>query len=188
MLLLRTLAQPILDKVGLTDAHVEVRNKALTVVGECGQKIMQAKGIQFSKSTINGKERDIAIELFTKLIDKSKTKIIAFVEAYKIHAKLPNDTIKERENICLKYGFKIVPNYRNSEVIFKTDDNISINIKQLGEINIADGKDVASIIKALNMSKKCIDEISISFTRLNIREDSECNIQKLKADLNNCSI
>ena len=69
-LLLRHDCQGALDAIGLDMLHVEVREKTLCVVGECGQTIVTVNGIQCG-TNISGKEVAYAVTLFDKFLAKN---------------------------------------------------------------------------------------------------------------------
>ncbi len=104
MLLLRQACQPLLDDKGFTQFHVEIdHNKNLAIKGECGQTIVSLSGISFTKRTITSKERDFAISLFTKFLDKNHKKLQDFVKVSKITKDIKRPRSEDYPNLQV-YG------------------------------------------------------------------------------------
>jgi hypothetical protein len=95
MLLLRKECQPILDAAGLGNLHIEVQDKCLVLVGECGKPLINVRGITFSKPAINNSERIYAVELFTQFLSKYVTDIITYIAAKKAYALTPQPVPEE---------------------------------------------------------------------------------------------
>ena len=79
---LRNDCQGALDALGLSMLHVEVRDKTLAVVGECGQTIVVVSGIQCG-SKITTKEIALAVGLFDKFLHKNSADLIKYIKAKK---------------------------------------------------------------------------------------------------------
>jgi hypothetical protein len=95
MLLLRKECQPILDAAGLGNLHIEVLDKCLVLVGECGKPLVNVRGIAFSKPTVNSTEREYAVELFTQFLSKYVTDIITYIAAKKAYALTAQPVVGE---------------------------------------------------------------------------------------------
>lgn len=93
MLLLRKECQPLLDAAGLGNLHIEVQDKCVVLVGECGKPLVSVKGISFSKPTINSVEREYAVELFDKFLAKYATDINTYIAAKKAYAVMVPPTM-----------------------------------------------------------------------------------------------
>lgn len=89
MLLLRKECQPLLNAVGLNNLHIEIQDKCLVLVGECGKPLVSVKGISFSKPTINSVEREYAVELFEQFLTKYEADITAYITDKKAFALIP---------------------------------------------------------------------------------------------------
>lgn len=81
MLLLRQACQPLLNELGLSDLHVTIQDKTLTVVGYCGKPIVAISGIQFSKNSVSNAERDFAVSLFQQFLVAYGKELKDFVTA-----------------------------------------------------------------------------------------------------------
>lgn len=99
-LILRQKTEQLLKDAGLPEFHVQINNKYLTIVGQCGQTIVTARGIQFSKNVPSNAEIDYAVELFATFLEKHvdtlkeyKTARMAEKAAIDLNAKMVN-TIK----------------------------------------------------------------------------------------------
>lgn len=93
MLLLRKECQPPLNAVGLNNLHIEVQDKCLVLVGECGKPLVNVKGISFSKPTINSVEREYAVELFEQFLTKYETDITVYISAKKAFSLITIPTL-----------------------------------------------------------------------------------------------
>lgn len=89
MLLLRKSCQEILDANGLSMLHVEIQNKYMCIVGECGKNVVSISGISFSSTRMNSNERAYATQLFAKFITKYIDKL---KELIKLRANIKNIT------------------------------------------------------------------------------------------------
>ena len=94
-LILRKWSQPLLDKEGLDDLHVEVRDRVLCLTGSCGKTVLMVSGIRFNNKTLTKVEIEYAIELFTTFINKHGKAIKVYVdkkkELYEIVQPKPED-------------------------------------------------------------------------------------------------
>lgn len=88
---LRNDCQGALDALGLSMLHVEVREKTLAVVGECGQTIVMVNGIQCG-SSITTKEVALAVGLFDKFLHKNSADLIKYIKAKKASAGMIQPT------------------------------------------------------------------------------------------------
>jgi hypothetical protein len=84
-LILRRECQEVLDAADLHNFHVEIINKYLAIVGECGKPLVTISGIQFSRGTPSKAEIPYAVELFNAFVTKYK---LLFEEFTKIKADL----------------------------------------------------------------------------------------------------
>lgn len=120
-LLLRHDCQGALDAIGLDMLHVEVRDKTLCVVGECGQTIVTVNGIQCS-SNISNKEVAYAVALFDKFLAKNAKDLIKFIKAKKASVGMVQPTYGN-------YTFKNETNYTtkpNSVTYYLNLDNVTV--------------------------------------------------------------
>lgn len=187
MLVMRVQTQPILDKVGLTEAHIEVSNRQMVIVGECGQPLINIKGIQFSRSTINGKEREIAIELLSKFIDKNKKDIEHYLAEKKAYKKLVCPTEEDLNDICIRHGFKVSKRNYNFIVSFTVED-ITISLNKEKQIFTSSAFNVSKIIKEFILTEKCIVELQDTIESINRYNESAEKLQNLRNSLGTCSI
>ena len=119
---LRHSCQETLDALGLNMLHVEVRDKTLTIVGECGQTVVTVNGIQCSLS-ITTKEIAIAVELFDKFLYKYGKDLVNYVTAKKASTGLLQPTYG-------KFTFKSEVNYSlnpNNLSYYLTLDSVSVH-------------------------------------------------------------
>jgi len=77
-ILIRQQAQELLDKVGLNNLHVAIKNKVLTLVGPCGQPLLPISGIAFDTNAPRKAEIPYAIELFAKFLDTHAPQIVEY--------------------------------------------------------------------------------------------------------------
>lgn len=80
-LILRQKTEQLLKDAGLPEFHVQINNKYLTIVGQCGQTIVTARGIQFSKNVPSNAEIDYAVELFTAFLERHVDTLREYKEA-----------------------------------------------------------------------------------------------------------
>lgn len=90
-LILRSLAQPYLDNLGLSKYHVEVTTgeNTLTVVGECGKPLVYLYGVKFSKSAPDRTEIDLALPLLKDFLDLKYKEITEYITAATLLAETP---------------------------------------------------------------------------------------------------
>ena len=89
MLLLRQACQPLLNELGLSDLHVTIQDKTLTIVGSCGKPLVAISGIQFSKNSASNAERDFAVSLFQQFLVTYGKELKDFVSAKQEFLSLP---------------------------------------------------------------------------------------------------
>lgn len=104
MLLLRKACQPLLDGAGLKDLHVGVSphgQRALSLVGKCGQTLVVIGGIAFSKNTITNKEREYATELFAKFLKQHAEVLSEYIKEKKAFSLLELPVLPKRKGVLV---------------------------------------------------------------------------------------
>jgi hypothetical protein len=100
MLLLRKECQGALDALGFIEAHVEVQEKQLVIVGECGNTIITLPSITFYNTKVTKAEREYAVILFNKALTKYRDDFKLFREAREALPEQP----KEPKGFGVRYG------------------------------------------------------------------------------------
>lgn len=95
MLLLRQACQPLLNELGLSELHVTIQDKTLTVVGSCGKPLVAISGIQFSKNSASNAERDFAVSLFQQFLIAYGKELKDFVTAKQEFLSSPEPQLPE---------------------------------------------------------------------------------------------
>ena len=145
-LILRKECQTSLDKLGLTELHTEVKDKYLTLVGECGKTLIVISGISFTTSTPNKATIAYAVELFDKFLTKHSTSIISAVNLVKEVATLQKpisvgDNPTELDNTCKR-------TLSNGATVIYQDTKIYGGTKLYGSINTLETIDLVAKDKA----------------------------------------
>jgi len=185
MLMLRKDCQPLLDAIGMVDAHVEVDkyNKSPKIVGSCGKSIVDLSGIVFSKNTINASERAYGVELIGKFLEDNKDKfeeLLKLSESLETYRKMsiPTGTYK------INYGeaIEILDDVSGDKSgIVVTLENINVNLTTLGHY----ANDISRLIERYADKILEIKEYLENKKRENKVQDEICN---LKSAIYKCSI
>lgn len=187
MLLLRQDAQKVLDSFRLTDLHVTLTNKTLTLAGICGKPLVIIQGISFSRNTVNEKERIFAIELLEKFLTIHASIIEKFIIDKKTFLALPE--------LILPTNWKYDENsYRTCNVIYYfKDEPTPFSITELSMPKITtNGKISAYSIQEL---KTINTELEKSLTHVNdwvkeyiVRREYNKELDKRLTTIQTCDI
>ena len=188
MLLLRQSAQPILDQIGLSELHVTINNKCLTIVGPCGQPVVSISGIQFARSTVSADERDFATELFAKFITKHGKAIIEYVSArqqFNALAKpaLPDGAYSTGNNSGLVYvtfPTDFIQSDRSSKnnMSIYADGNISFNVTV----------DMKKMLYHLPQLTQMMEDTEKYISSLDAYKKEENRLNEMKMTISSCTI
>lgn len=190
MLLLRKSCQEILDANGFSMLHVEIQNKYMCIVGECGKNVVSISGISFASTRINSDERAYATQLFAKFITKYVDKIKALINAkkalidFKDKMTYLGDICKVESNVFYENGkasrkeFTVVFNTRHKAKICIKKDSIKIN-------DYLSFKDFNFIVSEIE--EDCRFAINV------IQELEECEkleeaVREVEKDIQSCNI
>lgn len=191
MLLLRKSCQEVLDAHGLDMLHIEVQNKYLCIVGECGKNIVSINGINFTKSKINENERDYATELFYTFIKKYKKKLKALINA----RKALKDSVKPKTpefgtlNIETLYINGV---YRKKENTLKCKAKIdgyefNFTVKEKG-IKLNDYVTIGAFSIIDSILSPYIREALLFIQALDEYEKLEETVKEVENDIQSCNI
>lgn len=170
-LLLRKECQETLDDVGLFELHVSVKNKTLTILGECGKPIVSISGIQFASTSPKKLERDYAVLLFNEFINKNKKAILELV-----HEK------KE----LIKLNKAVIPSGFRSYGTYLIRDNIKLF--ESGEIEINKKFLFTDLNEVRKQIEKCIKDTGKYFDDLRKYKKKEKEISELSKKVMSCDI
>jgi hypothetical protein len=184
MLLLRQSCQPLLDSAGLSDLHVSIENKCLTIVGSCGKPIVTIGGIKFSRTTVSAEEREFATSLFDKFLIKYNSDIVAFITAKKafLATKKPELPVGAKtSNFSTSMRFVQWPD------IAVSDGKGTINCYEDGRIYFGTAFPYLKMVDNLHL--KAIVRASIDYCKkMTDYSKLESDLAKLQSELANCSI
>ena len=190
MLLLRKSCQEVLDAHGFDMLHIEVHNKYLCIVGECGKKIVSISGISFANTRINENERIYATELFAKFIDKYKDEIKKLIllrkELIDFQSKMTclDDICKVDTNTTFIDGKGLIKEFT---VIFNSKHRAKLYVKK-DSVKISDYLSfedfnclVAEIEEDYKFAKNIIQE-------LEKKQEIENEIKEFEIHIQSCNI
>ena len=180
-LALREKSQPLLDKNGFHNYHVGISDsKDMQVLTECGQLVVNVKGVKFSRLEPTLKEREYALELFDAFLVKHNRMLKEIIRA---KTEAQNIVAVEHE------GFS-TPRYRSdkTEAIYSFDKRNSITFDSEGKVKIDMSfktvKEFNAFKIPLRMSKQAKEIID---ARIAMAKNSKV-IQELNAELTKCAI
>lgn len=152
-LILRQKTEQLLKDAGLPEFHIQINNKYLTVVGQCGQIIVTARGIQFSKNVPSKAEIDYAVELFETFLEKH----IDTLREYKKARMEEKTAIDNRDKVAsnIKFPLRSVGNIvyldtvGNSSVQITLDNNgeLKFNLGNLRPNSITEWENTIKLMK-----------------------------------------
>jgi hypothetical protein len=185
MLLLRQTCQPILDSYGLSELHVVIQDKTLTIVGSCGKPLVAIGGITFSKSSISEKERTFATELFETFMVKYSADIIKYVTEKKAFAALPE--------LILPKDFMLNSSYSNYclQIDPGTYQGMIIKIDPTGQMSVSTDKLTFTpniIVELIQAVAKGIPDCIAYLTEHESRRNTANTLDSQRATLAKCDI
>lgn len=183
MLLLRKECQVILNKAGLNDLHINVRNRYVHLVGKCGQDLMCLNGINFSKTSISVVEREYAVELIQEFVDKHGVKIAEYIKAKKQAGEKPLlDVTTIHPKLTLS----------GSTVYYMATSKISLcYFTDKGKISMSsriDSIHVDKVIEGLQEAKQIQKEIVKAYKEVDAWNYKQTALRLQKAELIKCDI
>lgn len=175
-LLLRKGCQPLLDELDLEFLHVDIQNKCLCVVGECGQCIVTISGIKFNGTTPKTAEIEFAVELFQSFLTKHKDKLKEAIDAKKAFKLLEIPKIPEE----YKSKYKSDGEFRNKELKYSYychDKSMSF-----------EGKISPERLKIILQDVTMIESADAYWLELQAYQEQQKEVHKLISELQNCNI
>lgn len=190
MLLLRKECQPLLDAVGLGNLHIEVQDKCVVLVGECGKPLVSVKGISFSKPTINSVEREYAVELFDKFLAKYATDINTYITAKQAYALVIPPTMSFDFVLgtnTVGYGTNMRTHHSASFKVTFDTTTINVTVTEFG-VTFSGAIPVAELETLADRLRDNICAADAYITDIGIYTDEGKRIEELRNKLAACDI
>ena len=144
-LLLRKECQEVLDNIGLSTYHAEIKwirpsqwskekkGRFLSIVGECGKELVTLHGITFSRSSPSKAEIVIAAELLQEFLSNHRKTIKDLIQIGAVANKIPTQPacMSAVDNVFSGY---VVDSKRLSYIddVFKITIDVKGDIKNVG--------------------------------------------------------
>ena len=130
-LILRKTCQSVLDDNGLGQYHVDIsQDKFLSIVGECGQPLVNISGISFHKFQPTRIEIDYAAELLDGFIGSHMEDIQNFIKQRDAFSKLTEPTYNDDK---FYMGNVNTYNYMSTTITY-TDNIFKVIINREGKV------------------------------------------------------
>ena len=190
MLMLRKMAQSVLDKNGLNTLHVGIESggfKALQLRGECNKVVVTISGIPLKKTTITAKEREYAVELLAAYLAKYTKHIKEYmVQLKKLSVtEIPTPIGRTSDFVFNSYGGTLYTSLkspiggRSSIQLDKTGKVVEWNIKAKTP------EEAYAMVGNLEERLKNVRPAIAKFVKYSA---IVTKVNKLKATLNSCAI
>lgn len=195
-LILRRTCQPILDKAGMQNFHIEMneQQRVMEITTECGKSIVSVKGVNFSRKSPGKAEIEYAAELLEAFIMKYKKAILKYValkDVYDAIAPVPMYAADESykilyQRILTKNGsdYNYTIEYKDAPFLISlnTDGEVT-NIS----IDLTTTTGITAILKKKFNRTKAIQATDILAAFIYRKEEAE-KLEKVSAKLNECKI
>ena len=189
-LILRQKTEQLLKDAGLPEFHVQINNKYLTIVGQCGQTVVTARGIQFSKNVPSNAEIDYAVELFATFLEKHvdtlkeyKTARMAEKAAIDLNAKMVSAIKAPLRSVgTTLYLDTSVLTGNAVQLVLTPSGELSCYLGSVGTRSLADWEGYIKLMKKYSAAAKNIleaaKEVNKASTATNVIRNklSTCNI------------
>lgn len=177
-ILIRKQCQELLDANQIPFVHVEIRNKTLTLVGQCGKPLVSISGIRFATNNPTKAEVAYATELFQSFLAQHATTIKTFIEAKKAFSE-KEEPVYQGQGEKQQY-FPVRISYSSEDGVCKVTlypDQMTINISS------AD-----SVSDFFPFMLSCEADALPYFTALKEYREEEAKVADLASQLNQCNI
>lgn len=176
-IIIRQQCQPLLDAANLSDLHVDILNKTLTIVGPCGQPILTISGIRFDANAPKKAEISYAVELFSQFLEVHKEKILHFIQAKRAFSELPQPEYTGTLGRPATYGRKAV-NYPNC-----------IKVEASGEVSISTtlSSDL-TLDQLIEQVNAAIEDSTLYVAQYKAYTEAERELTTLQSQLTKCDI
>lgn len=188
-ILLRKECQPILDKAKLSELHVDIVEKTLTIVGGCGKPLVMVGGIKFGTNNPRAAEIDYASELFEKFIATHGKAIKDYLAKKKAFMLLPKPSLKKYDLISVNHYISDDGEHSKVQKIVQIEDReIYISITSNGEIHLPSTYPLKVFLALVKEVKKAEKTATDYFTEAKKWQEQSAAINKLRDALASCDI
>lgn len=178
-ILIRKQCQEHLDAAGLGVTHVDINNKTLAIVGECGQPLVSINGIRFATNNPTKAEVAYAVELFVAFLEKHKAKLQNLIKLKKQLAETEKPIYSGKGSHPYTHRTNEIKfDLKKGELVYNVNGSIRLNT-DLNAVSLAEIEALKEVYDA---------DVAPYMTALNAYQELENAITHAKSEINKCDI